>query len=138
MNFEYLKISSNLIQDFYINNYVKIRKMGFYPPDKLEIHPIYNITCWDLNLDLPEKIIGTFDIFRINISSFYGINKKYRLSLMNNDNSIIYLRDGSFYDLNFSKGYFDTNEISEILNELIRIKIYLGFCKRNLNMIFKE
>ena len=128
---------SELIQDFYVNNYLKIKNLGYIVPNNLNLHPIFNIINWEFCIYLPVNILGTLDIYKISISTLNNENIKFRLSLVNKNNEIMYLSDGSYYDLNFSNGYFESNKVSNILKELRRLKVYLEFCKYNLNSNLK-
>ena len=83
------------------------------------------------------NILGTLDIYKISISTLDNENIKFRISLVNKNNEIMYLNDGSYYDLNFSNGYFESNRVSNILKELRRLKVYLEFCKYYFNSNLK-
>ena len=135
--FSKIEECSELIQDFYVNNYIKIKNLGYIVPGNLNLHPIFNIINWEFCIYLPVNILGILDIYKISISTLNNENIKFRISLVNKNNEIMYLNDGSYYDLNFSNGYFESNKANGILKELRRLKVYLEFCKYNLNSNLK-
>ena len=104
--------------------------MGYYPPERLDIHPIYKVTNWKIDIKLPKNIRGIFGIEGIMIVSYFNFETKYRIYLVDNDGYIINLEDGLYYDIKDSKGYYESNEREDIMEELRRLTIYLGFCKK--------
>ena len=121
---------SEQIQDLYINSYLEMKRLGYYPPESLDIHPIYKVTNWKIDIKLPKKIRGIFSIYGILIVSYFNFETKYRIYLVDRKDYIIYMKDGSCYDIKNSKGYYESNEREEIMEELRRLTIYLGFCKK--------
>ena len=121
---------SEQIQDLYVNSYLEMKRMGYYPPERLDIHHIYKVTNWKIDIKLPKNIRGIFGIEGIMIVSYFNFETKYRIYLVDNEGYIINLEDGLYYDIKNSKGYYESNEREDIMEELRRLTIYLGFCKK--------